>query len=374
MTCSWFCAKSAIVLAEVSRSSVTTLMPASLKYPFSIAVSVATEEIERTMPTWTVASCAIPAEVLATKAPIAANMRCSMAIPFPPASFCFDEIAPFGVTLEAGAAQIVERAHDLAPIAAAHGAHQILKEFRPVRQGGPDRGKTLARKARRLGHPGLEPRIRPERPGKIEACLAAHPDTALEGRVERQRAHAAEQNQVAVRLETSRQRPIHLRVGKNVDIGVDHEYVLDVGERPVTGGDGIAGFAGNALAQRHPDVKHAAPRGRRIDRNRLAHRRLECAPDHDLGAQPRELRRVGCAERAPADRRRLEQRVAPPRDRRQMEDGVALERAVITEELTVRPFRLDVTAGVEIAFEHHLGIRRYPDVIGDAFHHRERRS
>src|SRR5271166_2518177 len=50
-------------LAAVSRSSLTTLMPYSLKYPFSAAHRIATVEIERTVPTLTVTSWAgaIPA-------------------------------------------------------------------------------------------------------------------------------------------------------------------------------------------------------------------------------------------------------------------------------------------------------------------------
>ena len=38
----------------------------------------------------------------------------------------------------------------------------------------------------------------------------------------------------------------------------------------------------------------------------------------------------------------------------------------------IRPFRLDVTALVEIAFERHLGIGRHQNIVGQALDHRRR--
>ena len=126
--------------------------------------------------------------------------------------------------------------------------------------------------------------------------------------------------------------------------GSTDEHVLDVDQRAEAGGDRVARLAGNALAQRHAQVEHAAAGGGGMHGERLAHRGFERAPDHDLGAQRVEQRGIGARERPAADGRGLKQRVAAARDRGQVEDRVALERAVIAEELAVGAFRLDVAA------------------------------
>ena len=56
-----------------------------------------------------------------------------------------------------------------------------------------------------------------------------------------------------------------------------------------------------------------------------------------------------------------------------MEHRIALDRAVVAEELAIRPFRLDMAALVEIALQHPFGVGRHADVVGDAFDHRQRR-
>ena len=192
-------------------------------------------------------------------------------------------------------------------------------------------------------------------------------------RIERQGAQPREHDQVAIGLEARGQRPVDLLVGEDVDVGIDHEHVLDVGERTEAGGDGVARLARHALADGHPHVEHAAARRRRIDGERLAHRDFERAPDHHFGAQGRELRGVGARERAAADGRGLEQRVGPARDRGQVKHRVALDRAVIAEELAVGPLRLDMAARIEIALQHPFGIGRHADVVGHALDHRQRR-
>ena len=50
------------------------------------------------------------------------------------------------------------------------------------------------------------------------------------------------------------------------------------------GRDRVARLARDALAQRDADVEIAAARGGGVDRDRLAHRDFERAPDHHLGA------------------------------------------------------------------------------------------
>ena len=138
-------------------------------------------------------------------------------------------------------------------------------------------------------------------------------------------------------------------------------------------GDRVARLARHALTQRDAHVEHAAARCGGTDAERLAHRAFERAPDHHFGAQRAELRRVGAGEIFAADGRGLEQCVLAARDGGEVEDGIALERTVVAEEFAVRPFRLDMAALVEIAFEDHLGVGRHHDVIGDAFDDRQRR-
>ena len=54
--------------------------------------------------------------------------------------------------------------------------------------------------------------------------------------------------------------------------------------------------------------------------------------------------------------------------------GLRLDAAVVAEELAVGPFRLDVAALVEIAFEHPFGVGRHAHVVGHAFDDRQRRG
>src|SRR3981189_41732 len=59
-----------------------------------------------------------------------------------------DQIAPFRVAVEMHVvAQTLERPHDLAPVPAADGGHQLLEEFRPVPQRGLDRREAAAPEA-----------------------------------------------------------------------------------------------------------------------------------------------------------------------------------------------------------------------------------
>ena len=49
-----------------------------------------------------------------------------------------------------------------------------------------------------------------------------------------------------------------------------------------------------------------------------------------------------------------------------------MDGAVIAHVFAIRPFRLDVAALVQIAFERHLGVGRHQNVVGETFHHRRR--
>ncbi len=60
-------------------------------------------------------------------------------------------------------------------------------------------------------------------------------------------------------------------------------------------------------------------------------------------------------------------------DRGDVEHRVALDAAVVAEEFAVRAFGLDIAALVEIALDDVLGVGRHADVVGDAFHDRQRR-
>src|SRR5215467_15381661 len=100
-------------------------------------------------------------------------------------SLAFDEITPIGIAVERDlCAQRLELAYDLAAVAAAHCAHQLLEEFRPVRECGLDRWETLAAKSRRLRHLHFQASGGSHWPSQVEACLGAHP-AAHQGRVDR---------------------------------------------------------------------------------------------------------------------------------------------------------------------------------------------
>src|SRR3954453_8007460 len=228
---------------------------------------MATVEIERTAPTLTVTSWASAAG--ARTAPSVARhastlRRSTKLIRFSllfrlrvTALFGLDEIASLAVPIEAFLPQRVERAHDLAPVAAAHRRHEFLEELWPVRERGRHRREARALKPRRLRHAGFDPGAGAERPGQVEAGLCTG-TRARERGVERQGTHAVHDHKVAVGLEPGRQRPVHLLVREDVHVRIDDEHVLDVDQRAEARGDRVARLAGNALAQRHAQVEHAA--------------------------------------------------------------------------------------------------------------------
>src|SRR5215510_3139820 len=128
------------------------------------------------------------------------------------ASFGLEEIAALAIAIEAILPQGIERPYDLAPVAAAHGRHQLLEVFWAMAQRCLDRGKAFAGKARRFRHARLQPRARSERPGQVEAGLGARAFALGERGIERQRAHALDHHEVAVGLEPRAERPVHLLV------------------------------------------------------------------------------------------------------------------------------------------------------------------
>src|SRR5258707_10811533 len=121
-----------------------------------------------------------------------------------------DQIAPFRVAVEMHlVAQTLERPHDLAPVPAADGGHQLFEEFRPVPQRGLDRREAAALEARRLRNTGFQPVAGAKRPGEVVARLGADPPARERG-IERQRAHAGHDDKVAIGLEPGRERPVDL--------------------------------------------------------------------------------------------------------------------------------------------------------------------
>ena len=69
----------------------------------------------------------------------------------------------------------------------------------------------------------------------------------------------------------------------------------------------------------------------------------------------------------------VEQRILALRDRGDLDD-VALGRlAVILREFAERPFHL-AHLRQQAALDHDLGVRRHAHLVGDAFHHRQRRA
>src|SRR3954470_17566684 len=84
------------------------------------------------------------------------------------------EIAPFGIAIESAiGAQRFEVAHDLASVAAADGAHQLLEKLWPIGERGLDRGEALALVTRRRWHAQFEPGCGADRPGQVKARLGA---------------------------------------------------------------------------------------------------------------------------------------------------------------------------------------------------------
>src|SRR5438105_5877282 len=84
-------------------------------------------------------------------------------------------------------AQAFQLTHDLATVAAGARGHQLAEELRPVGKRGLQRVEALAVEARRLRHAVLELALA-QRQGEIEAGLRARA-RAVQGRIERQRAH-----------------------------------------------------------------------------------------------------------------------------------------------------------------------------------------
>ena len=74
-----------------------------------------------------------------------------------------------------------------------------------------------------------------------------------------------------------------------------------------------------------------------------------------------------------ADGRGLEQRIAAPRDRGEVEHRIALERAVVAEELAVRALPAPRGRARRNSLRAHLGVGRHADVVGDALDDRQRR-
>src|SRR6266705_3122353 len=242
-----------------------------------------------------------------------------------------------------GRAQRIEREHHFASVAAGKRRHQLLEPLRAVGKGRFDGREALALKTRRLRDGRFDSARLSHRQSQIETRFRPGPRTRERG-VERQRAESRLHDEVAVGLEARRERPVHLLVRKNVDVRIDDEHVLDVGEAAEGRGNGVPRLARHALSHRDAQRVHASARGRRIHRHDLAHGRLERAPDHHLGAKGVQLRGVGAAETAAADGRGLEERVPAPRNRGEMEHRVLLHRAVVAEELAVGAFGLDVPA------------------------------
>src|SRR5262245_58464327 len=103
-----------------------------------------------------------------------------------------------------------------------------------------------------------------DRHGEVVAGLGAEAAMAFKRRIERDGAERARHHEIAVGLEARRQRPFHLLVGEDVDVGIDHEHVLDVGERAERRRDGVARLAGYTLAYGDAYIVDTAGRRRRI--------------------------------------------------------------------------------------------------------------
>src|SRR5215467_14220032 len=138
---------------------------------------LATCESDLTSPILTVVSCAGagPATAVSASAISAAWVRVAVMGVLPESLSRLDQIAPVAITVERDlCAQRLELAHDLAAVAAAHRAHQLLEEFRPIGERSLDRREALAVKSRRLRHLHLQASGGANRPGQVEARFGAH--------------------------------------------------------------------------------------------------------------------------------------------------------------------------------------------------------
>src|SRR5262249_46383267 len=115
------------------------------------------------------------------------------------------------VTVQAaGLAQRFECKHDLAAVLAAGRGHQVLEIFWSVAQCCFNRGKALPLLVWRLGNFGLELFLRADRHGQVVAGLRTEMAVAGERWVERDCSERARHYEIAVGLEASRERPLHL--------------------------------------------------------------------------------------------------------------------------------------------------------------------
>src|SRR5262249_11584859 len=269
--------------------------------------------------------------------------------------------------------ELVEVAQDLAAVAGAERGHEFEIGRGAFGQRSFEGLPRTSRHLRWMRHRELGAGALAERPGAVEAALGAGA-APLQRRIERDATEARRHDEVAVGLEARGQRPVDLLVGKDVDVVVDHEHMLDVAGGAEHRGDGVARLAGIALTQRDAHVVHAAGGCGAANRYRLANGMLQHAPDRGLGLGGAELRRVGEGEPRAADGHGLEQRIAPFGNGGEMEYRIAFEQAVIADVFAVRPLGFDQPALVDIAFEHEFGVGRNADIDGDAFHDRHRRA
>ena len=96
-----------------------------------------------------------------------------------------------------------------------------------------------------------------QRQGQVEPGLRADA-LAAKRWIERQRPKTGFNNQITIGLEPRRQGPVHLRIVKNINVGIDHKYMLGIRERTHDGGDSITCLTRNALANRDPDIEASA--------------------------------------------------------------------------------------------------------------------
>src|SRR5882672_305271 len=113
-------------------------------------------------------------------------------------------------------AQRLQRQHHFAPVAARDRRHEHFEGLRPGGERRLDRVEALTFEARRLGDGRFDAASLAEGERQIKARLGACL-RAAQRRIERQRAEARLNDEVAVGLEARGERPVHLLVRKDVD-------------------------------------------------------------------------------------------------------------------------------------------------------------
>ena len=167
-------------------------------------------------------------------------------------------------------------------------------------------------------------------------------------RIEGLRARVGNDQDIAVRLDPSRDRPFHVHRVKDIDVVVDDRHVLDVGDGQERH-DRVLAVAGRLL-DRGDDMPMAAAAGSDVDRRGL-HAGLEENP-----ARGRFVDRRAHPDILPGHLERVVHRVPAVHDGLDGHARVHVQAAHQPVELAERTFRMNPAFGENLAFQNDFGI------------------